>query len=169
MDEIAALIEPQIQALRRYARALVRDGDAADDLVQDCLEHAVTRWNCRRPDGNLRAWLFAILHNLFISSLRRRARHGLHLSLDETAALPLAEGAQEGRVAVRDVLTGLDQLPADQRAVLILVGVEEMSYAEAASVLGVPIGTVMSRLSRGRESLHRFVETGRAVALRRVK
>jgi RNA polymerase sigma-70 factor (ECF subfamily) len=169
MDEIAGLIEPQIPALRRYAWALVRDNDAADDLVQDCLEHAVGRWHLRRRDGNLRAWLFAILHNLFVSSLRQRARHGPHVSLDETAAVPLTDGEQDGRLAVRDVLTGLQFLPTEQREVLLLIGVEEMSYAEAAKILSIPVGTVMSRLSRGRESLHRFVETGQAVTLRRVK
>jgi RNA polymerase sigma-70 factor (ECF subfamily) len=169
MDEIAALIEPQIPALRRYAWALVRDCDAADDLVQDCLEHAIARWQLRRRDGNLRAWLFAILHNLFVSSVRQRIRHGQHVSLDQTTAFPLTNGGQEGRLVVHDVLAGLELLPIEQREVLLLVGVEEMSYAEAARILGIPVGTVMSRLSRGRESLHRYVETGRAVTLRRVK
>jgi RNA polymerase sigma factor (sigma-70 family) len=169
MDEIAALIEPQIPALRRYAWALVRDSDAADDLVQDCLEHAVGRWHLRRRDGNLRAWLFAILHNLFVTSLRQRTRHGPHVGLDESAAFPPTGGEQEGHLAVRDVLTGLRLLPAEQREVLLLIGVEEMSYAEAAKVLNIPVGTVMSRLSRGRQSLHRYVETGRMTTLRRVK
>jgi RNA polymerase sigma factor (sigma-70 family) len=100
---------------------------------------------------------------------RRQARHGLHVSLAETATVPLSDGEQDGRLEVRDVLTGLELLPAEQREVLLLVGVEEMSYAEAAKVLNIPVGTVMSRLSRGRESLHRYVETGRAVMLRRVK
>lgn len=168
MDEIAALIEPQIPALRRYAWALVRDDAAADDLVQDCLEHAVARWHLRRRDGNLRGWLFAILHNLFITSLRQRARHGVQVSIDEMPALPSMEGAQEERLAVRDLLTGLDLLSAEQRDVLLLVGVEDLSYAEAAQVLGIPVGTVMSRLSRGRENLRQYIETGRPVTLRRM-
>jgi len=168
MADIAALIEPQIPALRRYAWALVHDADAADDLVQDCLEHAVARWHLWRRDGNVRAWLFSILHNLFITTLRQRARHGRHVGLDE-ATLPIVDGEQDGRLAVRDVLAGLRLLPAEQREVLLLVGVEEMSYAEVAKIVGVPIGTVMSRLSRGRENLHRYLETGRTIALRRVK
>jgi RNA polymerase sigma factor (sigma-70 family) len=169
MDEIAALIEPNISALRRYAFALTRDGDLADDIVQDCLEHAIRKWHLRTPDGNVRAWLFAILHNVYVSHVRGCARQVSQTCLEGAENTPCSGMDQEGHLAVRDALSGLDQLPQEQREVLLLVGVEELSYAEAAQVLGIPIGTVMSRLSRGRESLRRFMETGHAETLRSIK
>ena len=169
MDEIAALIEPNISALRRYAFALTRDSDLADDLVQDCLEHAIRKWHLRTPDWNVRAWLFSILHNVFVSHMRGCSRRVRQTGLEGAKNTPCPDMDQEGHLAVRDALVGLDQLPSEQREVLLLVGVEELSYAEAAQVLGIPIGTVMSRLSRGRESLRRFMETGHAEALRSIK
>lgn len=169
-DEIAALVEPTIPALRRYAWALLRDADRADDLVQDTLERALGRWHLRRRDGDVRAWLFAIQHNLFVSGLRHRARRGPHVGLEAAEGhLPALGATQENDLAARDALAGLDSLPDEQRSVLLLVGVEDLSYADAARVLGIPVGTVMSRLSRGREKLRQIVETGRVVALRRVK
>ncbi|NNM74685.1 RNA polymerase sigma factor [Enterovirga aerilata] len=169
MDEIAALIEPHIPALRRYAWALLRDHEAADDLVQDCLERAVGRWRLRRRDGDLKAWLFAIQHNLFIDGLRRKRRELLRAEVEDLSGIPEPGIEQESRAAMRDILACLDALPADQRAVILLVGVEDLSYEEAARVLGVPIGTVMSRLSRGREKLRRYLESGAQPMLRRVK
>jgi RNA polymerase sigma-70 factor (ECF subfamily) len=168
MDRIAELIEPQIPALRRYAWALLHNSDAADDLVQDCLERAISRWHLRRRDGDLRGWLFAIVHNLAVTRGRRLARSGVQVSLDETPTSIVVEASQEDRLAVRDVLSGLELLPIEQREVLLLVGVEDMSYADAAKVLDIPVGTVMSRLNRGRESLRQYLETGRT-PLRRVK
>ncbi|GGD11209.1 sigma-70 family RNA polymerase sigma factor [Aureimonas glaciei] len=168
-DEIAARIEPLIPGLRRYAFALVRDRDAADDLVQDCLERAVGRWHLRRPDGDLRAWLFAILRNLHLSGLRQRSRRGPHVALDEMASPPAVDGDQDGRAGLRDILAGLDALSEEHRTILLLVGVEDMSYDEAARVIGLPVGTVMSRLSRAREKLRNFLETGVRSPLRRVK
>jgi RNA polymerase sigma factor (sigma-70 family) len=169
MDEIAALIEPHIPALRRYAWALLRDGEAADDLVQDCLERAVARWRSRRRDGDLKAWLFAIQHNLFIDGLRRKRRELLRVDEDLSGiAEPGIE--QESRAALRDILACLDALPVEQRSVVLLVGVEDLSYEEAARVLAIPIGTVMSRLSRGREKLRRMLDGGGVQpVLRRVK
>lgn len=169
MDDIAELIEPHIPALRRYAWALARDEDTADDLVQDCLERAVGRWHLRRREGNARAWLFAILHNLFVSHLRRRARRGVDVPIEDGPTMPSAAPGQDNTLAVRDVLKALGLLPAEQRAVLLLVGVEDLSYEETARILGVPIGTVMSRLSRGRERLRQLVENGQPAGLRRVK
>src|SRR3954465_6726724 len=110
MDEIAAAIEPHIPALRRYAWALLRDGDAADDLVQDTLEHAVRRWHPRRRNGDLRAWLFTIEHNLFVSCLRRWSRRGLRVSLDEASGV-IGDTGPDSRVELSDVLAGLDALP----------------------------------------------------------
>jgi RNA polymerase sigma factor (sigma-70 family) len=169
LDEIAALLEPQIPGLRRYAWALVREDEAADDLVQDTLERAISRWHLRRRHGDLRAWLFAIERNLFLSGLRQRARRGPHVGTEVLENLPSGDGRQDDVGGARDVLAGLDALPEDQRSVLLLVAVEDLSYAEVARVLGIPVGTVMSRLSRARERMRAFMETGRATLLRRVK
>lgn len=152
--DMVRTIDPMIPALRRYARALLRDRAAADDLVQDCLERAIGRWHQRRADGDTRAWIFTILHNLAMTRLRRSASQPPHVTLDDAGEGNLSLGAsQEDRLRYRDLLVALDQLPEEQRTVLLLVTVEELSYADAARVLDVPIGTVMSRLSRARERL----------------
>ena len=169
MDDIASLIEPHIPALRRYAWALGRDQEAADDLVQDCLERAVSRWRLRRREGDLRAWLFAILHNLFIDALRRKRREGLTIELSDAPDLAGPGPEPDGRLLMRDVLACLDAIPVEQRAVILLVGVEDLSYEAAARVLGVPIGTVMSRLSRGRDKLRHLLDGDPGPRLRRVK
>ena len=169
MDGIAATLEPHIAALRRYAWALLRDRDAADDLVQDCLERAVARWHLRRRDGDVKAWLFAIQHNLFIDGIRRRRRDVVRVELEDASAVPAFGVEQDSVFAVRDILACLDRLPEQQRAVILLVGVEDLSYGEAARVLGVPIGTVMSRLSRGRDRLRLQLAGAAVPALRRVK
>lgn len=152
------LVEPLIPSLRRYATALLHDRHAADDLVQDCLERAVTRWHQRRDEGDTRKWVFAILHNLAMDHLRRiRPRAGdLQLDAVEEAALAVAP-SQEDRLRYGDVLRALDQLPEEQRSVVLLISVEDMSYEEAAKVLGVPAGTVTSRLARAREKLLRIM------------
>jgi len=168
MDEIAALIEPQIPGLRRYAWALLRDDEAADDLVQDTLERAISRWHQRRRDGDLRAWLFTIQRNLFLNGLRQRRQRGPHVGVETLDDMPASEGNEDG-TGLRDILSGLDALPEEQRSVLLLVGVEDLSYEQAAQVLDVPIGTVMSRLSRAREKMRQFMETGRNAVLRRIK
>ena len=169
MEEIARLVEPQIPSLRRYAYALLRDRDAADDLVQDTLERAVAGWPRRRAEGDLRAWLFAIERNLFLQIVRRRTRGGSPLGMEALDSVPAPIGDPDEALAARDVLAELDGLPEEQRSVVLLVAIEDLSYAEAATVLGVPVGTVMSRLSRARDRLRRFMETGRIVTLRRVK
>jgi RNA polymerase sigma factor (sigma-70 family) len=168
MDEIAALLEPQIPALRRYAFALLRGHEAADDLVQDCLERALARWHLRRREGDVRAWLFTILRNLHLDELRRRRRRGTEIVLEEAEITGLP-ASQERGLEMRDVMAALDQLSEDQKSILLLVGVEDLSYEEAARVLDVPLGTVMSRLSRARQKLRSIMETGRAGLLRRVK
>jgi len=168
MADAEALLEPLIPALRRYAYALVRDHDGADDLVQDTLERALSRWALRRRDGDLRAWLFTIQRNLHVSALRQGRRRGVQVELDE-ASTPSTAAAQENGMAVQDILAALDQLPEEQKSVLLLIGVEDLSYDDAARVMGVPAGTVMSRLSRGRQRLRGLLETGRATLLRRVK
>ena len=158
MKDMLLQVEPLIPALRRYARALVRNRAAADDLVQDCLERAVSRWQ-QRGDGSVRAWLFAILHNLAVDQFRKNAARGRHVPIDETNEGNFGEAAvQEQKLMYQDVLNKLAKLPEEQRAVLLLVAVEDLSYAEAAKVLNIPVGTVMSRLSRARERLQLEIE-----------
>ena len=144
-------LEHHIPSLRRYAWVLARHASDADDLVQDCLERAIGRLGSFRSDGELRSWLFTILHNLFVSGHRRAARRPT-VDLDEVMDIGAA-GNQEHSGLLRSVMDALHTLPEEQRSVLLLVSVEDLTYAEAAQVLSVPVGTVMSRLSRGREWL----------------
>jgi RNA polymerase sigma-70 factor (ECF subfamily) len=154
-----AEMEACIPALRRYAWALLRDRQEADDLVHDCLVRALDRLHTRRADANVRSWLFAIMHNLFISQRRRaRVRSGTE-PLDALHEARLGRpGAQEAHLQWRDLVRAVDGLPVEQRAVLLLVSVEDLSYAAVAEILGVPLGTVMSRLSRARERLRQALE-----------
>ncbi len=150
---------PYIPNLRRYARALVGDRDAADDLVQDTLERAVRKFHLWRP-GDLRAWLFSIMHNVFVNQLRSR-RIPPSQEVDEN----LPGGSDPAGITdVRDIERGLATLSPEQREVLLMVGLEDMSYEEVSRALGVPMGTVMSRLSRARDRLRRHLdgETARA-------
>ena len=164
-EEITALIP----RLRRYARTLTGDRSFADDLVQDTLERAWGRIYLWRPGSDLRAWLFTIMHNLHVNQARtRRSEDSIDLRNEpmEFAARP----SQEERLEIRDLTMALRRLPDEQREVLLLVGLEEMSYQEAAKVLAVPLGTVMSRLSRGRERLRALMSEGsNAPQLRVVK
>ncbi|MGH7154228.1 MAG: sigma-70 family RNA polymerase sigma factor [Acetobacteraceae bacterium] len=165
-----ASMEACIPALRRYAGALLRDRQEVDDLVHDCLVRALERLHTRQDDGNLRAWLFTILHNLFVSQARRGQRRGGMRSLDEVAEETFSQRAsQETHVETNELLRAVDALPQDQRSVLLLVVVEDLTYAEVAVVLGIPIGTVMSRLARARDRLARTSGRDAAPALRRVK
>jgi RNA polymerase sigma-70 factor (ECF subfamily) len=126
--------------------------------VQDCLERALSRWHLRRNKDDVRGWLYTILYNRFLSEEHRRRRrgHGAVLAVAESD-VPAVEGGQDSALAHRDLLRALAALPEEQRSVLVLIAVEDLSYEQAARVLGVPIGTVMSRLSRGRERLRHFM------------
>ena len=173
MKDMLRQIEPLIPALRRYARSLLRDRSAADDLVQDCLERAVGHWG-QRKDADPRAWIFTILHNLAMTRLRRSTSRPRHIAIDDAQEDIFAQApAQEDGLRYRELLNALDRLPEEQKTVLLLATVEGLSYAETAGVLDVPVGTVMSRLSRARERLLKEIEQGRAAApgahLRRVK
>lgn len=152
MAELHALIEEQIPRLRRYARALTGDRSLADDLVQDTLERALSRFHLWRHGSDLRAWLFTIMHNIFVNQARSRLRQR-HESLESGAALDAMQANEPDWLQLRDLDSALAQLPHEQRTVLLLVGLEQFTYEEAARVLQIPIGTVMSRLSRGRERL----------------
>ena len=147
------LIVPYIPNLRRYARALVGDREGADDLVQDTLERAVRKFHLWKP-GDLRAWLFSIMHNVFVNQLKAR-RIVYEVEIDETFAAPMSSVTSTD---LMDLDRALGQISPDQREVVLLVALEDMTYAEVGRSLGIPIGTVMSRLSRGRERLRRLIE-----------
>lgn len=150
----------QIPGLRRYARALTGNAWAADDLVQDTLERACSKWRLWTAGSDLRAWLFTLMHNVFLNQLRRSARQlqaGPALDVDELGATLAA--ADSGRDQALDLQRCLMQLPEDQRAVLLLVSLEDMSYAQVARVVGAPVGTVMSRLSRARSRLRELMDS----------
>ena len=144
------LILPYIPNLRRYARALVGDRDGADDLVQDTLERAVRKFHLWRP-GDLRAWLFSIMHNVFVNQLKAR-RIAPDVEIDETFAAPSSSVTS---LDLQDLQRALATLAPEQREVVLLVALEDMSYADVSKALGIPMGTVMSRLSRGRDRLRR--------------
>ncbi len=149
-------IVAEIPRLRRYARALLGGGSESDDLVQDTLERGLAHVDQWTSGDNPRKWLFSILHNLHIDRLRQGARRPMHLGLDALSfsqSIPPADA-----MSTNELAQALHQIPVDQRQVLLLVGVEGFSYAEAASILGVPAGTVMSRLSRGREKLRALID-----------
>ena len=169
----ARLLVDHIPSLRRYARALTGNMWAAEDLVQDTLERACSKWRLWVVGSDLRAWLFTVMHNIFASQMRRTPPPHAVVSLDD-ATHQLHGGVDPGR----DPGTSLDlqrcllQLPEEQRAVLLLVTLEDMSYAEVAKVLGIPAGTVMSRLSRARVRLQELLDGAAAPhrpGLRRLK
>ncbi|MBE0619549.1 MAG: RNA polymerase sigma factor [Burkholderiales bacterium] len=145
----SAEIAAHIPRLRRYARALTGDSHRADDLVQDTLERALAKFHLWRRGSDMRAWMFAIMHNVFINQLKARRE----LALDEVAEARLEGVPRSDPMEMHDLEAALARLPAEQREVLLLVGLEQLSYAEASHALDVPVGTVMSRLSRGRERL----------------
>ena len=150
------LIEACVPALRRYAGTLLRDRQEVDDLVHDCLVKALDRLHTRRNDVDMRPWLFAIMHNLYVSRLRQKRYRGKIASLDDIADSAVAVGAsQDDVVRTNDVIRAVERLPEDLRNVLLLVTVEDLSYADVARVLDIPVGTVMSRLSRARERVQR--------------
>ena len=143
----------QLPRLRRYARALTGDRLMADDLVQDTVERALSRLSLFRRGSKLDAWLLTIMHNIFVSQMRQAAMRPPITPLGELAAEPAALPTQEEKLELRDLERALAALPLEQREVLLLIGLEEFSYEEAAGILGIPLGTVMSRLSRARERL----------------
>ncbi len=165
MEDIAEQLHAQIPRLRRYARALTGNAVRADDLVQDCLERALSRRDQWRPDSDLRAWLFTIMHNLHINAVRRE-RNGPQFTelLDEDNYV--AAYAVDGQLQLRDLETALLRLAEEQRTVLLLVAIEELSYAQVSVVLDIPVGTVMSRLHRARERLRGLMAGNKGQKLR---
>jgi RNA polymerase sigma-70 factor (ECF subfamily) len=142
-----------IPRLRRYARALTCDRYAVDDLVQDTLERAVNRLHLWRPGSEMRAWLFSVMHDVFVNQ-RCNPRPEVELDLGELPEI-MIEATQFNRIELAEVEKALRGISTEQREVLLLVAVEQMSYEETAKALAIPIGTVMSRLSHARERLRR--------------
>jgi RNA polymerase sigma-70 factor (ECF subfamily) len=148
-----------IPGLRRYARALTGDVWAADDLVQDTLERACSRWRLWLAGTDLRAWLFTLMHNLFIGQVRQGlTRAKLVPTVDLEDVEHELRAPDTSLILAIDLQRCLLRLPDDQRVVLLLVTMEEMSYAEVAKVTGVPVGTVMSRLSRARGRMRELLD-----------
>lgn len=163
-------LEQNIPSLRRYAWSLLRNSSDADDLVQDCLVRAIDRIDTLRSDSDLHAWLFTIMHNIFASRWRRM-RNQARLLAEQSEAEPGVAATQQTSVEMQDVMRGLDTLPEDQRQIILLVAVEGFQYDEVARMLDIPIGTVMSRLSRARDRLGRYMQgqPHERPTLRRVK
>ena len=162
-------IETHVPALRRYARALTRDTDRADDLVQDCLERAIRKQALWQPTGSLKSWLFRILLNLYRNELRTNRRRGEHVAVDTLLVEPSIAPAQPGRIALAEMSRAIDLLNVEQKEALLLVVLDGMSYAEAAEALSIPIGTLMSRLGRARAALRTAVGGTEEPRLRSVK
>src|ERR1700719_229475 len=156
MRDFARLLEVEIPRLRRYARALTRDVTRADDLVQNCLTRAIAKQHLWQYGTDLRAWLFTILHHQHVNDVRRSIREGSQVMLEEGPELTVQSNAIP-TLQLRDLEAALGKLQPEQRQVILLVGLEGMRYDEVASVLNVPVGTVRSRLSRGRDELRRLM------------
>jgi RNA polymerase sigma-70 factor (ECF subfamily) len=155
MTGSVGLIEACIPALRRYASALLRNRQEVDDLVHDCVARALDRLHMHR-DEEMRPWLFAILHNLYVGRVRQKWRRGDTEALDAVPEAMLSAAAgQEDHIRIQEVMRAVERLPEELRSVLLLATVEDLSYAEISRVLDIPIGTVMSRLSRARERVRR--------------
>lgn len=159
----------QIPSLRRYARALTRDVERADDLVQDCLERAWRRLHLWTPGTDLRAWLFTIMHNLYVNQVRRYCAAPSFVSIDHVEQLPGMTATADSDLQIRDLEAAIAALPDGQREVLLLVSLEAMRYEEVAEILDIPVGTVMSRLHRARERLRGWMDGDRDRGLRSVK
>jgi RNA polymerase sigma-70 factor, ECF subfamily len=158
MTEFARLLEAQLPRLRRYARALTRDPSRADDLVQDTLVRALDKQHLYQDGTNLRAWLFTLMHNQHVNNARRNVREDNSLDVDTVAAHLVAVTDPTASRQLRELDEAIGKLTMEQRQVILLIGLEGMSYEEAAAILDLPIGTVRSRLSRGREALRRLME-----------
>jgi RNA polymerase sigma-70 factor, ECF subfamily len=153
MNDFGRLVEAEIPRLRRYAFALTRNVSQADDLVQDTLVRAIAKQHRWQWGTNLRAWLFTILHHQNVNGIRRSAREGSVVPVDEASSFLIAPTDPSGALSLRDLDRALACISEEQRQAILLVALEGTTYEEAAAILEVPVGTIRSRLSRGRESL----------------
>ena len=147
----------QINGLRRYARALLGNSSEVEDLVQECLTRALERVRSWSQIRDIRAYLFSILHNVHIDRMIRQKRASFAVPLDDATPMIAIHPPQLGQLEIRDLAWALGQIPTEQCRVVLLVGVEGMTYQEVADFLCIPVGTVMSRLSRGRDALRRLM------------
>lgn len=154
MHELDEPLRELLPRLGRFAVSLTRNTSSADDLVQATLERAITRWGDKRPEGDLRAWLFSILYRQFLDAQRRTRRYAR--MLDFFTGREDVQSSVERTVMAQSTLQAFDQLNTEQRALLLWVSVEGLSYKEVAEILDVPLGTVMSRLSRARQALRQL-------------
>ena len=157
MSEFNGLVEQEIPRLRRYARALTRSADRADDLVQETLLRAISKSHLWQTGTDIRAWLFTIMHNHYVNMVRRAMRDEATVDIDQLSSALVAVTDPTASSQLRELDQALARLPGEQREVILLVGLEGMSYDTAAKVLSVPVGTVRSRLSRGRDALRRIM------------
>jgi RNA polymerase sigma-70 factor (ECF subfamily) len=157
MSEFHGLVEREIPRLRRYARALTRSADRADDLVQETLLRAIAKSHLWQTGSDIRAWLFTIMHNHYVNMVRRAMRDEATVDIDQMSSSLVAVTDPTASSQLRELDQALARLPGEQREVILLVGLEGMSYEAAAEVLSVPVGTVRSRLSRGRDALRRLL------------
>ena len=160
LSDFARLLESQIPRLRRYARALTRDVTCADDLVQSCLERALARQHLWQPGTDLRAWLLTILHNQHVNDVRSALREDGGIAAEANRSIPTVDPNALASLELRELDRAVGTLPAGQRQVILLVGLEGMRYEEVAKILDIPVGTVRSRLSRGRHELRKMLEGG---------
>jgi RNA polymerase sigma-70 factor, ECF subfamily len=158
MADFNQLIEQQIPRLRRYARALTRNPERADDLVQDTMVRALAKQHFWQPGTNIRAWLFTLMHNQNVNTIRRAIREGVSVDMEELSSPLIATTDPTASRKLFELDRAIGQVPLEQRQVVLLVGLEGMSYAETAAILDIPVGTVRSRLSRGRDSLRRLMD-----------
>lgn len=166
MEDESIQLVACIPRLRRYARALLANRAAADDLVQDTMERAWRKLSLWRRGTDMRAWLFSIMHNLYIDQVRKSSIQTE--TFDDNTPQPAVDAPHMERLQLRDLESALCMLPAEQREILLLVALEEMTYDEIAATLRIPIGTVMSRLSRGRERLRALMEGRPAISTLKV-
>ena len=167
MSQFLTEVENCIPALRRYAHALAYDSMEADELVQDCLERALRKRFLWKPTSSVRAWLFTMLHNINANKVRKFKRQPVVSSLEDDIDKTLHP--IDSDMGIRDIKTCLRQLPEQQQHILLLVALEGMSYKEVGKILNIPVGTVMSRLSRAREALRTIMTAAQTPRLRRVK
>ena len=164
----ASIIE-LIPRLRRYAWALVGNREAADELVQDTLARAIDKQRLWHRDKKLRSWLFTIMHNIYVNNMIRDSRKSAVEILDGDSARHRAGNSTEAHAEFLQVCDAIQKLPDEQRQVVLLVGLEQLGYSEVASILKLPIGTVTSRLARGRAQLRTMIEGKSAINLKQIK
>jgi RNA polymerase sigma-70 factor, ECF subfamily len=158
MSEFQRLIEREIPRLRRYARALTRSADRADDLVQETLMRALAKCHLWQEGTDLRAWLFTIMHNQYVNMVRRAMRDGAHVDIEQISSALVATTDPTASRQLRELERALSRLRDEQREVILLIGLEGISYEAAAQILDVPVGTVRSRLSRARDALRQLMD-----------